>query len=311
MQPKSEYNYAEIEMLQPREKILVCIPTKDRPEYLSILLSSLLYQTEQRFDILIAETGDPTLSKYQEAPVERFITTLRCLGHKVSISYVPVSGNSEVAAVNYLLTEAVFKEYCYLYKTDDDHVLQPDLLERLLLAHIKLEDKHSCPVLVSAITPFMHKVGPGLSGPDDYPYLSCPDRLTTIEKNEDEVSINIGHFTRFLSDIGLVESDLASNANFLMVPDARLLWEDIGHSSMNADAVWMVQNRVLFGYRYFFDTGCNSWHVTAPSGGVRDVSNCYEKTTDWDDRRRRHFAYIVRQLCSSDENCVIHPHKLL
>jgi glycosyltransferase involved in cell wall biosynthesis len=314
MKLKSECSYAEIALLPATEKILVCIPTKNRPEYLGILLSSLLYQSEQRFDVFIAETGDPYMAKYKEAPVERFIKTLRALGHKVTVAFVPVSGNSEVAAVNYLFTEAVFGEYAYLYKTDDDHVLQPDLLERMLRAHRSVKELYGCPALVSAVTPFMHRVAPGLSGPDDHPYLLWPGmdvKLTKIILEDDDVKIDIGHFRRFISDQGLIESDLASNANFLMVPDIRLLWEDTGHSSMNADAVWMVKNRHFFGYRYFFDSGCNSWHVTAPSGGVRDVPDFYDKSTYWDEKRRRHFAHIVRQLDKPNEDSAVHPHEFL
>jgi len=298
MEENKKLNYIEIGMLPKKEKILVGIPTKNRPEYLSILLSSLLYQTEQAFDVLIADSGDREFTRYKEAPLERFISTLEALGHRVTYVPVPVAGNSEVAAVNFLLTEAVFQGYKYLYKTDDDHVLQPDLLERLSSVYPRLETLNGGPVLVSAITPFMHRVAHGFSGPDDNPYLGALPAdvpLTKIIQDGDEVKIEIGHFTRFLEDCGLVVSDLASNANFLMKPDSRILWEDIGHSSMNADAVWMVQIKALFGYKFYFDTGCNSWHVTAPSGGVRDVPGIYDKSTDWDERRRKHFAYIVRQ----------------
>jgi glycosyltransferase involved in cell wall biosynthesis len=301
MKKKEPLNYIEISLLSKDEKILVAIPTRDRPEYLSILLSSLIHQTEQAFDVLIVDTGDEPLD-ILEAPVERFLSTLNALGHDCFYEHVKVAGRSEVAAVNFILTEAVFKGYEYLYKTDDDHLLQPDTLERLKKACNEQMQKHGAPVLVSAMTPYMKKTGSSYSGPEGLPYISWPESVPItqccIEKGE--LVLEPGQFSRFMNDVGIRYSHLASAANFFMKPDARVLWEDIGHCSMHADAVWMIQIAKFFGYKFFFDTGCVSWHVTAPSGGVREEDDNYTKMSDWDARRREHLAYVMVKLATLD-----------
>ena len=279
---------------------LVGIPTRDRPEYLSILLSSLIFQTNQLFDVLIVDTSDrwdSILDMENEyfncPPVSRFIDTLKAQGHAVLLKHVPVAGKSEVAAVNFIMTYATLNEYGYLYKTDDDHLLQPDLLARLLYAFNQQKE----PCLVSAMTPFMYRAKAGWSGPDSHAYLAFPPdaRLTTIQLKDDVADIDIGHFNRCTTDLGIIESDLASNANFFMKPECKLLWEDIGHCSLFADAEWMLKLRHFFGFKFFFDTGCVSWHVTAPAGGVRDQVGNYEKNSEWDNLRRRRLTYLLKE----------------
>lgn len=274
------------------EKILVIIPTRDRPEYLSILLSSLIFQTEQMFDVLIVDSSEST--EYTEvAPVSRFIATLKALGHSVLIRQVAVAGRSEVAAVNYGLTYATLNGYKYLYKTDDDHLLQPDLLARMLYAY----ENSPKPCLISAMTPFMYRVKEGYSGPDSHPYVAKLKEIpiTSIGLDDGKASIDIGHFNRFTTDQGVHPSDLASNANFFMKPDARFLWEDTGQCSLYADASWMLKLEKFLGYKFFFDTGCVSWHVTAPSGGVRERDDDYIKQSKWDEFRQKHLTYLLEE----------------
>jgi glycosyltransferase involved in cell wall biosynthesis len=296
---KYEDHSEEVRLTNSSETILVAIPTRDRPEYLSILLSSLVFQTEQHFDVLIVDTSsnwneDEGSLEYETlAPVSRFIQTLRAQGHAVTIKHVDVAGRSEVAAVNYAMVYATLNEYGYLYKTDDDHLLQPDLLARLLFAY----ESSPKPCLVSAMTPFMYRVKEGYSGPDSNPYYAWPEGkpITTIKLEDGEASIEIGHFDRCCSDLGIQPSQLASNANFFMKPECKLLWEDIGQCSLFADAAWMLKLEHYFGYKFFFDTGCVSWHVTAPSGGVREQNNNYEKNSEWDILRKRHLTHLMKE----------------
>jgi glycosyltransferase involved in cell wall biosynthesis len=305
MKKETKLNEYEIGMLSPGDKILVAIPTRDRPEYLSILLSSLIHQTEQAFDVLIVDTSDEKRLDVSSAPVERFLSTLTALGHSCFYEHVKVAGRSEAAAVNFLLTEAVFKGYEYLYKTDDDHLLQPDTLERLKKSCKELMQKHVSPVLVSVATPYMKRVN-GFEGPEACPVISWPENHPVIKLGieEGELVIEPGQFIRGMTDLGIRRSDLASAANFFMKPDARILWEDLGHSSMHADAVWMVQIAKFFGYKFFFDMGCVSWHVTAPSGGVREEYDNYTKVSEWDLRRREHLKYVMTKLSEYDPSLI-------
>lgn len=290
---------SEVPFIPEYEKILVGIPTRDRPEYLSVLLSSLIFQSRQTFDVLIVETGDDSTDRYDNPPVSRFIDTLTALGHRVYVEHIKTAGRSEAVAVNFILTTAENLGYGFVYKTDDDHLLQPNLLERLSDAVESLHSKECCPVAVSALTPFMHKVGPKMAGPDDHPVLSWPDnsKVTSLVVDGDgNPVIDIGHFIRCIGDVGLRPSDLLSAANFMMRPDAKILWEDIGNSSLHIDAVWMYKLRSLLGYKFYFDMNCISWHVVAPTGGVRVKDNFYEKKDLDDQRGKSRLKYIIRHL---------------
>lgn len=264
--------------------MLVGIPTCGRPEYLSCLLSSLIYQDELKFDVLIADS-DPRTPAEHDPMVQRFANTLRGTGRKVEFVEVPVVGKSEASAVNFLLLTAVDRGYDYFYKVDDDHIVPPQTLKKLKERHIEISSEKDCPILLSGLTPWMYAAWKGATSPEDPPrsaqYLDN-GLLTKIEKGLDgEIKIEPNHFFRYKMSC-LKETQLASAANFFMVPDARLLWSDIGPSSLYADAIWFLQLRKYLGYRMWFDLSLEVWHAAAPSGGVRDRTGDFGKSEDWD-----------------------------
>ena len=264
--------------------ILVVIPTCDRPEYLSCLLSSLIYQDYRSFDVLIADSGKNLLAD-RHPMVTRFVDTLRGTGHDVTIRRVPVVGKSEAAAVNYLLVEAARGDYSFLYKIDDDHIIPPFALSRLTKTWEELSEKYGQNIILSGLTPWMHAAWEGATDPSDPPrdstYLDN-GLLTRIEKDRNgDLKIEPNHFFRYKLSC-LKETQLASAANFFMSPDIRLLWSDLGPSSLYADAVWFLQLRKFLGYRMWFDLSLEVWHSAAPHGGVRELADDFGKQSSWD-----------------------------
>ena len=278
--------------------ILVCIPTRDRPEYLSCLLSSLFFQTHQKFDVLIADTSEHEGELEEDPMFVRFRDALIGRGCLVDVRSVPVTGRSESTAVNYLMLKAYQCSHEYIYKVDDDHVLPPDALHRLECSYEG--SSHDAPWIISGLTPWMHRIGEGLSGPGDSvrPASELVDtgEVSYISRSFDgSLEINIGHFNRYNAD-RLAPTELASAANFFMKPDIRLLWSDTGPSSLFADAVWFLQLREFLDYELFFDLGVHAWHVAAPSGGVREQLDCYAKGSRWDKQRVRHLDHVYSAL---------------
>jgi hypothetical protein len=155
-----------------------------------------------------------------------------------------------------------------------------------------IEDRGDSPVLISGVTPWMHEAWSGAVGPED---IFVPEKGAKTPPSDIRVTrngklkIGIELFYRWDTsemDGTIVESPLASDANFMMRPDLRILQSDLGSSSLHAFSVWFLQLRHLLGYRLFFDVGMNVWHVAAPHGGVRVEIGNHVKTKKEDLRRR-------------------------
>jgi len=286
------------------DRLLVGIPTRERPEYLTLLLSSLFTQSYQQFDILIVAGGGDDLGYMNELPLSRFVKAFQDRGIKVMTRLVPGVGRSEATAVNRILFEAVTGSYSYVYKVDDDHVLPSNTLEELLSDLEQLEDEDDSLYLVSGVTPWMKKVWDGASGPgDDVKVVLKEHRKGSMVFTDcwvdADLGMEIGHFDRYLSS-EVVRTKLASAANFMMRPDIRLLWSDIGESSKYADAIWFLQLQKFLGYKLYIDTGVEAWHVVAPTGGVREQADALVKESSWDKDREVQLCYSMIQFGMDD-----------
>lgn len=281
-------------------KVFVGIPTRDRPEHLACLLSSLLFQEHRDFDVYIMDSGASDLPVIEHPLVVPFVDTLRGTGHVVSCIQVEVAGRSEVVAVNKILSLSKLEGYDFVYKIDDDHVLPPNALKVLCSTYRELsQDASDSPLLLSGVTPWMRKVFEGASSPYDKPSTlgdASPMGLTFVERAlNGEVYLEIGHFHRYAVST-LAPTELASAANFFMKPDIRILWSDVGRSSKYADAMWFLQLGKLLNYQLLFLTGLNVWHVAALTGGVREETGNFHKESTEDGFRERLFAELYQDL---------------
>jgi len=247
-------------------KILVGIPTRSRPECVCMLLSSLFQETEIAFDIFIVENSkESCLADY--VLFHRLKSAFEARNTSIILDHYYTSVRSEVASVNRILVKAS-EGYDYLFKVDDDHILEGKALSQLKesLEEVEFRQAESKPVIVCGMTPWMWVKFPGASGPDLCRSV-LPDNPTAVSIVGDEIYCDTGHFTRVVKR-DLVRSQIGSAANFFMKPDIRILWSDFGEASMFSDAVWYLQLRRFFDYDIRFDTGVNVWHVAAPTGGV-------------------------------------------
>jgi hypothetical protein len=277
-------------------RILVGIPTRDRPEYLCGLLATLINQTTCHFDVLIIDSGEISIEHHSHFIRFRSLLEVQC--RKVMVETLEVVGRSEVLAVNRILTKAFEDNYGFVFKVDDDHILPPNALDELCNNVSTLEVKN--PVIVSGVTPWMFRVWEGAAGPEDIVKTSkfSGKLVSRVEIVNDEVNVIIGHYNRFEGVTPLMGTEIASAANFMMRPDCRLLWTDTCGSSLYADAVWFLQLEEFLGYRMWFNTGVNVWHAACPSGGVRDKTGEYVKNSIEDESRRKYFNAFVKSLGS-------------
>ena len=110
-------------------RVDVLIPTYARPAALAMTLTALAAQTTRAFDVRISDqTGDAGLASHRE--VTAGVRILRAHGHDVELlEHLPRRGMAEHR--QFLLDRCAAPYALFL---DDDVVLEPDMVERLLRA---------------------------------------------------------------------------------------------------------------------------------------------------------------------------------
>lgn len=107
-------------------KISVLIPTYNRPEALSVTLTSLIYQTEKDFDIIISDQSENSLLK-QKSTLKTVIAVLNENNNKVSyLRNIPAKGMAHQR--HFLLNNSTS---VYSLFIDDDLILEPYVLANM------------------------------------------------------------------------------------------------------------------------------------------------------------------------------------
>lgn len=106
----------------------VLIPTCNRKTALAMLLTSLLGQTFTDFDVVISDQSEPGESYLDSIELRSAIQALEWRGHRVrTFSHLPRRGMAEQR--NFLLEQSSAP---YIHYLDDDVVLDPRVMERML-----------------------------------------------------------------------------------------------------------------------------------------------------------------------------------
>lgn len=109
------------------KKIAILIPTYNRLQALSVTLTSLYYQTEKDFDIIIADQSTQD-DLYTDETVQTIIRLLETEGHAITIlKNLPRKGLAQQRA--FLLEQAKTNYSLYL---DDDLILEPYVVKNML-----------------------------------------------------------------------------------------------------------------------------------------------------------------------------------
>jgi glycosyltransferase involved in cell wall biosynthesis len=106
----------------------VLIPTCGRKTGLAVVLTSLIGQTCTDFDVIISDQTDEAQSYLQSIEIDTLVRTLRWHGHRVALHrHLPRRGIGEQR--QFLLNQSQAR---YVYFVDDDVLLAPTVLKRLL-----------------------------------------------------------------------------------------------------------------------------------------------------------------------------------
>lgn len=237
------------------ERVAVVIATKDRPTEITLLLQSLINQTYQEFDVFIVD-GSQTPIIPNCIFFNRMITHLRITKHKVVVTREELPGVCQ--ARNQLAKLA--KDYEWHFRVDDDSILEPDVLERL----IKLTGDS-----IGAIGGVVPLFGQPV-------FTRNIDLIKPIaSKIETDTE---GNITKLGDDLGynynineVVETDHV-RSSFLYRYSAWLKVNgfpiEYGLSGFREESDFSLKLK-MEGYKLLVDTGAIIWHNVCAIGGVR------------------------------------------
>lgn len=111
--------------IRPDEKIAVAIPTKNRPNYLAILLTSLLDQTYTNFMIVINDQSDTPVER--DDAVSSLLAVAKRAGQEIKIIHTEGGWKRHQQAM-----EAVPAQIEFIIRIDDDMLPDKHFIESIL-----------------------------------------------------------------------------------------------------------------------------------------------------------------------------------
>ena|SRR3990167_66420 len=252
------------------QRISIHIATRDRSTELALLLSSLRVQTYQDFDVVIVDGSQPN-SIFSVHFVNLIINQLKMEGHGVYMRSINIPG---VCYARQSCLENDTYKNPLICRVDDDVILQPDYLEKLLEGINKGYD------LVSGLTP---NCGiPPIMRESKYvkPFIS------RIDVKDDGTITHMGDDCAFTYDTqeiiptchfrscALYKREIHDNAN-----DYKLGLSMVGFR----EELFISLKAILAGYKLAVHTGAINWHLRTPSGGCRFPN--YEQLVMLDEQR--------------------------
>lgn len=265
------------------ERITVHVTSKDRSSELALMLHSLLYQTYKEFDIMILDDawGTPIMGNFKF--LHDVINRLKIRGHGIGLLRNDVS-YGVCKARQRLVDEDIFKDNPYMLRLDDDQVLEPDYMERLVKAMKQFPNAG----IVSGVTPL-------LSGPD-FKRSSMHFSFNRGIVNRMEVN-DMGDVVSYADDCGMLYDDggVLPAHNFrssaLMkreMFDKGLCYEKGLSMTGFREECFLSLRALLMGYKCYVDLQAIAWHAPALSGGCR--ASDYVQRVQLDDRNMREWV---------------------
>lgn len=120
--------------IRPGETIAVAIATKNRPSYLASLLTSLSAQTYENWVLVINDQSDPPVER--DDAVRDLLQLIESRGHTVVLFHTDEPRDRYQRAM-----DAVPRDIDVIVRVDDDVILKPTYLEKLLRPFELLPDR--------------------------------------------------------------------------------------------------------------------------------------------------------------------------
>ncbi len=245
------------------KRITVHVCNRDRHTELALLLQSLRTQTYQDFDIIILDdaSGAPINSAYFLAGI---FTRLKLEGHKMKLIRNNVSFGCCYAR-NKLIEEDDF-DNMYTCRLDDDVILEPDYLQRLI-----------------NVIDVGYDMASGVVPQFSYPEIKRETRfvkpIINEHKLDDEGNIIMN---KDECGFGYIESEIIpthhyrTNCLYKSEINKKVKYPDNLTSVSFREEGFHSFDAILNGYKIGINTGAVAYHLQCPSGGNRrqDYNEC-------------------------------------
>ena len=241
-----------------KQKIDIMICSKDRPTELGLLLQSLRTQTYQNFDVYIYDDRSGTPSQHFYF-ITKLVNQMMLENHRVHLWRNEIKYG--VTRLRKIMVDRVMKvgRGTSILRVDDDTILEPDYIERLVkvldkgydiasgtvpmfgMPTFKRETKFVKPFIADIV---LNKDGTIKSFGDDCGY-------NYIEKE----IIPSPHFR----SAALIKKEVHKKVNYET---------DLGFCSFREEEFFSFRC-LCEGFKIAVDTGAIAWHLMTPSGGER------------------------------------------
>jgi GT2 family glycosyltransferase len=250
-------------------KVEICIPTRNRIEQLGILLSSLASQTYKNFDILIVDDSDKQINFTHVPFISPTLNLLTNNGNNWRVLFGCKKGPHHSHKL--ILKEAKSN---YIFRVDDDCVLEPTCLERLV--ETITEDDSCAGVAPLVLNPNIPSDKQTL--PDNWRQLPYYDTKVTYDDKTKHVNHSPGIQWHFHLDEKpkLVEhlhsSFIYKKAVAVAVGGWDEMIDELSSKGMTEET-WFSYKLFKAGFKLYVDPRAIAWHYQAPNGGVRTENN--------------------------------------
>jgi GT2 family glycosyltransferase len=241
--------------ITPDELVAVTIATKNRPAYLAMLLATLAQQTYRRWILVVNDQSDEPVAEH--AAVKDVLTLIETQGRPVTV----IRTTNPTDRYQRVL-DAVPPDVEFVHRIDDDVVVSPDYLEKLVRPFAFFPDRPVAAVGGCLPAPNMQPMGlsDALRQPGWFPRVDRPTwRLQ-------------GHFYR---EREVLEMESLWGCAMCY---RRTAVEDVGGWVVEGQSQQifredsdMSARLVVAGYELMMTTEALGWHLVAPTGGARVV----------------------------------------
>lgn len=260
------------------KRVLVGIPTKNRPDSISLLLRSLLQQTHTAWDLVVIDDNDDRADEEKMAMrhhplIKALLTRIMYEGHK----WYVIAGDQRGPQVAHqkILDYAEKHKYEYILRLDDDVVIEPDYLEKLFnnIAH----QPQVGAVAGSILSPDMREEQ--TMAPDDF--YNHPRYQATIQNVlTQDCLLHVHHLPTedLVSCEHLYSSYLYRTKAALEVGGYPKNLSQVGHREETLFSHKIYKK----GYTLYLDPAAVAWHYRHALGGIRWTNGKYNEQHHWD-----------------------------
>ena len=233
-------------------RIGIQIITRDRAQYLGLLLTSLRTQTIQNFDLNIVDnsTNPVTDQHYIRSLLER----MQWEGHRVKYTQHPERD------IGLLRNIALDMDDCeFGCRIDDDSICEPDMLEKLYKIFFGPFVNVGC---VGPIVPFVHQ---------EKQYKELPPKMCRMTKFYDITDESTWFYN---TDKTHIECDHVRSSMMYRNEIAKKIRhpEGYGRTGYREETLFSLRFMIA-GYQNYYVPNAVCWHLASPDGGGRDEAD--------------------------------------